>query len=560
MNLDLQYRGRSGVRDGTVRLAPNLARPLVAFDGGLRDPLLFREGMAALYAAVTGDARRRVEQNPEQTAAKREVYREFLRLRGGEEEAARRGGQQAAQAAQAQAQAQAQADTPADLDAQFSAAHRRYWAARRGWAAELSSGDPAMFRALVPCDPIVTVAADAVFFEGFSKDLSAAGCLRVDRDRFTGAQSASPGTTNVDYSAALHDQLEGLRSYRPGGLRIDPEGVELRREEATVREERIALPDGWLAGLGQLAASAQLPAALIRLAPAAVARILAWLQRHRERAGPRAIRAELTPGAAPVLVLEPWGLCVEAEGVWGGERRTIRVWGRRRLAALARVLPVAEHVEVRLLGSGLPSWWIAKLPGMRFSLGLSGWSANAWSAGKNTGDGSAGAALDLLAGLEPPDRRVLEQVAAALARERALTLDALIARAGGQERPVQAALWQLAKGGLVLSDEADRLYRWRPILPPDLGHIVDEPHPERVGAQEILQSGALRIVRQERLGALHVRVGTLDGVKTFELGVDPDGVIRQGRCDCSWFHRGGIRRGPCRHLLALRLLHPALDG
>ena len=64
------------------------------------------------------------------------------------------------------------------------------------------------------------------------------------------------------------------------------------------------------------------------------------------------------------------------------------MWGRRRLMSLARVLPLAERFEVRLLGSGLPSIWVAHMGELRFTLALSGWTANDWSSGAN---------LDLLA-------------------------------------------------------------------------------------------------------------------------------------------------------------------
>ena len=62
---------------------------------------------------------------------------------------------------------------PADLDDQFRKAHRLYWNRRVQWAGELMRNDPELFRSLVPCDPVVTVAPDCVFFECFSKDESA---------------------------------------------------------------------------------------------------------------------------------------------------------------------------------------------------------------------------------------------------------------------------------------------------------------------------------------------------------------------------------------------------
>ena len=57
---------------------------------------------------------------------------------------------------------------------------------------------------------------------------------------------------------------------------------------------------------------------------------------------------------------------------------------------LARLLPLVESIEVHLLATGLPSFWVVRMGEMIFTLGLSGWTTNDWS---------AGSALDLL---QPP--------------------------------------------------------------------------------------------------------------------------------------------------------------
>jgi len=36
------------------------------------------------------------------------------------------------------------------------------------------------------------------------------------------------------------------------------------------------------------------------------------------------------------------------------------------------------------------------------------------------------------------------------------------------------------------------------------------------------------------------------------LRVDAQGYLREGRCTCPWIERHELRRGPCKHLLALR--------
>ena len=57
----------------------------------------------------------------------------------------------------------------------------------------------------------------------------------------------------------------------------------------------------------------------------------------------------------------------------------VRVWGRRRLMLIQRFLPFVEAVDVHLLGSGLPSFWVFRAGGMTLTLGLTGFTAANWS-------------------------------------------------------------------------------------------------------------------------------------------------------------------------------------
>ena len=42
--------------------------------------------------------------------------------------------------------------------------------------------------------------------------------------------------------------------------------------------------------------------------------------------------------------------------------------------------------------------------------------------------------------------------------------------------------------------------------------------------------------------------------KPVEILLDADGRIKRGRCLCGHHQKAGLRMGPCRHLLALRIL------
>lgn len=547
MRMNLRYLGRSGVQHGAghaeVRFSPNLDRPPVFYDAQVADPVRFREAISALHEIVVSDLRIQKKDRSAWVTWKADrdrLYRE-------EEEQIRA---EAHDAAYKRALAeQAPGEPPAALVRQFRRAHETYWKARRKWANEIAMNDPELFRHLVPCDPVVTVAPDVVYFEGFAKDESSYGCLFVDRDAFTDETTAGLGTTNVDYSIALYEHFQTLRTYRPTRLRVDPAGFEVQVQGAAdYREEKIDLPPSWLRGFGQLQAAMALPQQTVVLPVEAVYSVLAHLKRHRERGGPRCIEFHLEPGRAPTLVLQPWGTTITTHGVpWDGPRpQVIKTWGRRRLLVLARLLPLVERFEVRLLGTGLPSVWIAHMGPMRFVLGLSGWTANSWTAGAN---------LDLLAGAAEADPVLTETLRRWLEREQSATLDALVLAAGASpRREVLASLHTLAKHGQLIYDFTAERYRFRQVMPVALSSGLLGPEPEELReGRRLFQQQLVTLQRTERLpNGRRYFEARVEGTRC-EATFDADGFFAKARCSCSHHFRFKLRAGPCRHLLALKL-------
>src|SRR5262249_53996432 len=185
MDLQVAYLGRSGIRrDGgglAVSLAPNLRRDRVSYRGTLRQPLRFREAVSALHDVVVSDLRYRPKD--------RSDYQEYLKQQKEREAALRRG---AAQAAKKDLLAQKGVEIPAGLEAEFRSQRSLYWDARLKYSRYLTQHDPELWRMLMPCDPVITVAADVLFFECFSADESSYGCLTVGRDAFAAEQDVAP--------------------------------------------------------------------------------------------------------------------------------------------------------------------------------------------------------------------------------------------------------------------------------------------------------------------------------------------------------------------------------
>lgn len=533
MFLDLAYFGRSRVERlagaTAVILSPNLLRAPVSFEAELAQPLRFREAVSALHDVVVSDLRFK----PKDHAA----HREWLERQGGGDPRLR---QAAAAHAREELEARrAEAEFPADLEREYRRSHKTYWAARRAYADYLRRNDPELFRRLAPFDPVITVAPDAVLLEGFSADESSYGCLSLERDAaFKGASSVRTGTTNVDYSWALYEHFQQLRTYRPARFHVDPRGFEVRaRGGEGVREEKVDLPESWLRGFLQIQAAATLPAAKVSLDRESLYSVLAFLRRHRARRSPRALKFELNPGQPPVLEIEPWGLRAVSRGTrWEGNPRIVRVWGRQRLLVLARCLPLLEGVDVHLLGDGLPSFWVARMGEMRLTLGISGWTANDWT---------RASALDLMA----PQAELREDTLRAMAQALEERQSMREAEFGARPDVARAGLYRLARLGQCIRDLPAGVVRWRRVMPPEVAVEKAVPENEEAAASRAL---AADIRRDERLANGLRMVEAKFGNQVTEALLDPDGVFRRAKCACSHFHKGGLKKGPCRHLLAVR--------
>ena len=133
----------------------------------------------------------------------------------------------------------------------------------------------------------------------------------------------------------------------------------------------------------------------------------------------------------------------------------------------------------------------------------------------------------------------VDLVCALLAFEPVIDVPRLVRDSGLTEGRVRSALAVLAASGRVGWDAHDAAYFHRE-LPTDAAR-VERDNPRLRGARALVASGAVR--RDGEDGWL-VRSG------------DDDYVVRlagAGRCTCRWFLRHGGDRGPCKHVLAVRI-------
>lgn len=511
----LSYAGASRVATAgggsALELFGNLDRPAVGFTGVVKKPLRVREALSALYAVVGSDYRYQPKD--------RTQYLAYLRMKK-------------------------------------ETATQSVWQAQQAYFGWLLRNDPLQLCIL---DPVVTVHPDQVMFEVFAKDESSYACLSVRRDAFEDVGEVKCGTTNIDFSDALYASVQQLRDYRRTTLRIGTAGVTVaNQDKPEALEKSIQVPDSWLRGFLQVQSAATLPFDHVRLNPLDLYNALRHLRMHGDKKGQRrGLRFELVPAHAPKIVLEPWNTLLEttAEPFKGRQARNVRVWGRRRLFTIKRLLPFVESVDVYLLGSGLPSFWVLRAGDMTLTLGLTGFTAANWSSALN---------FDLLLPRQVNDPDSLPKVVQYLAGGVfAATKEDIGKQTGLKASALIAALQLGCQHGQLMFDLATGLYRLRPITDTklDLARLQYRNAREKIAHDLLSRRNAVKIVSETRIAgeglALVGEVTVSEDRRDYrpQMLLADEGSLKRVSCTCAGFRKDGLKNGPCVHLIALRIAH-----
>ncbi len=441
------------------------SREKVSFDAPLRQPLRFREGISALHDVVISDLRFKPrdkaayeEWTKQQAAARQAIYRREYDLAKKELETRR------------------EREMPPGFEKLFERTRKRYWDARFKLARLLQKDNPELWRWLMPCDPVITVADDVVFFECFSADESSYGCLSVSREAFGTGTAVSLGTTNVDYSWDLYNHFQSLRTYRETRFLIDPTGFEVVTDHAaSYREEKIDLPPGWLRGFMTTQEAMGMPSLRVILSREAVYSAIAFLKRHKAKTSPRAVRFELLPDRSPTIVLEPWEQRIVSHGTTydGPPTEAIRIWARE--GCLCWRGPCRWRSDSTCICSA-PA---CRVSGSRTSAKCR--LRSAYLAGRPT-IGRAAPRWSCSRRLRRSLKPCWHRLAACLKDRRAMTLSQLTNASGAKPEAVVAVLRRLAFAGQVIHDLPHGVYRFRQVMPMPLGEAQLGPENPELSA------------------------------------------------------------------------------
>lgn len=542
MEFNYTYKGNTAVSDRgastQMSFSPDIKRPPTYFIGELRQNVAFREAISALHKVVVSDLRFK----PKDKTAYKEWAAKNLEL----------------DYQLIAAQRQEVAERIQQLQQEINELHHRrlsrlkpYYEAREKFRRYVFQKNLDIYFLF---DPVITVHPDEVFFECFSEDESSYGRLGVSYEVFKNINEFACGTTNIDYSAALYNEFQKIRSYKTTKFEIDPSGFEVQTtQEEAFKEVKIDLPDSWVRGFLQVSSAMSLPATRIELHPMDVHNFCFILRRHKEKQGPRSMRYHLKPGEPVRVVFEPWNIEVVCpRSIYQGtSEQEIRVWGRRRLLILERLIAIAKKFTVHLLGTGMPSFYVADLGDMSFTLGLSGWTANDWSQSGN---------FDLMAPRADIDRWTQQLIFDELKQNWVENPDTLAQRLRMNRAVILGALGAFTQAGRAIYDLNKQVYRVRELsrepLPIERLRFANEREEK---STRFLTNNAVQVtsVTGDTAGAFSLKGTVKEGEKTLNpsLTIDADERIIYAECSCNWHQQNKLFKGPCEHILALRMQH-----
>ncbi|WP_067457791.1 SWIM zinc finger family protein [Actinomadura macra] len=366
-------------------------------------------------------------------------------------------------------------------------------------------------------DPVVTCNGDRLRLESFSACGGVYARLDVLEQAMDG-EVHERGTTNVDVNNPLREALARVGGSDPLHLAVGAEELAVTTLDGAVVEKKVPLPERWLRGFAevQVITAGFDPRAELK-APDAVRLLRSLPKRARETLWAVSAGRTLRVASRPM----PGAVCLAGAN---------RLQTMLPLLRFARALRVYGPSVTNTSGP-VSSAWELELPGMRYVLALSPQPARGFS--------GEGAVLEALATDEAAGDADL--LGAQLSFEPCVDPDLLSERSGLDLARTRAALTQLGTSGRVGFDSAEAAFFHRE-LPYDPARVADL-NPRLRSARALADDSAVRFVDENT--AIVVSNG---GDRQVRFDRD------RASCTCPWWfdHRG--ERGPCKHVLAARIV------
>lgn len=373
-------------------------------------------------------------------------------------------------------------------------------------------------------DPILSAQGDILRAECFS----ACNGVYARMDLFQSALDGEIlyGTTNVDIGSNLRKSLFNVKQGDRLKFRIGDDGWKALHSKnldgsmlTDIHIQRpVKMPDRWVRALGNCAMLHQNMEYKFHIEGMQAKSFIAMLPAAtgKERSG------WLTPTKTGVM-LKP-----------KEEKNSVYISGLHRLSALKRIMSNVNAVYFYAPNDGEPGQMMIEvcMTGANITLSLTAKSYEGYS--------GEGALLDSLS--TPKILECADKIDNILNFESRLDIDKISKSIGIVKNDMNDAMELLAVSGKLGFDVRDRAFFHRE-LPDDPDRVLKD-NPRLVGAQKLVED-----TEYIDDNIWHVKSGDT----TYRVIFPTDENLENAKCTCTWYLKHQNSRGPCKHILAVKL-------
>ena len=373
-------------------------------------------------------------------------------------------------------------------------------------------------------DPILSAQGDILRAECFS----ACNGVYARMDLFQSALDGEIlyGTTNVDIGSNLRKSLFNVKQGDRLKFRIGDDGWKALHSKnldgsmlTDIHIQRpVKMPDRWVRALGNCAMLHQNMEYKFHIEGMQAKSFIAMLPAAtgKERSG------WLTPAKTGVM-LKP-----------KEEKNSVYISGLHRLSALKRVMSNVNAVYFYAPNDGEPGQMMIEvcMTGANITLSLTAKSYEGYS--------GEGALLDSLS--TPKILECADKIDDILNFESRLDIDKISKSIGIVKNDMNDAMELLAVSGKLGFDVRDRAFFHRE-LPDDPDRVLKD-NPRLVGAKKLVED-----TEYIYDNIWHVKSGDT----TYRVIYPTDENLENAKCTCTWYLKHQNSRGPCKHILAVKL-------
>lgn len=373
-------------------------------------------------------------------------------------------------------------------------------------------------------DPILSAQGDILRAECFS----ACNGVYARMDLFQSALDGEIlyGTTNVDIGSNLRKSLFNVKQGDRLKFRIGDDGwkaLHSKNLDGSVLtdihiQRPVKMPDRWVRALGNCSMLHQNMEYKFHIEGIQAKSFIAMLPAAtgKERSG------WLTPTKTGVM-LKP-----------KEEKNSVYISGLHRLSALKRIMSNVNAVYFYAPNDGEPGQMMIEvcMTGANITLSLTAKSYEGYS--------GEGALLDSLS--TPKILECADKIDNILNFESRLDIDKISKSIGIVKNDMNDAMELLAVSGKLGFDVRDRAFFHRE-LPDDPDRVLKD-NPRLVGAKKLVED-----TEYIDDNIWHVKSGDT----TYRVIFPTDENLENAKCTCTWYLKHQNSRGPCKHILAVKL-------